>query len=89
VIPIAARRRAMLASSSVDASTMREAAILGGIVRCCAATGRYNGPWISQYASDAIEGFRLRDVDATPPGPTEMLTVLEKFEGAYGRRFTP
>jgi hypothetical protein len=89
VIPIAARRRAMLASSSVDAHSLREAAILGGIVRCAVATGRYNGVWAAQYAADAIEGFRLRDVDATPPGPTEMLATLERFETAYGRRFTP
>ena len=89
MIPLAARRKVMMAAECVDTSTIREAAIVGGIVRCAIATGRYNGPWISQYASDAIEAFSIRNVDPTPPGPTEIGVVLERFEAAYGRKFTP
>lgn len=89
MIPVAARRKAMYAASNTETTTCREAAILGGIVRNVIATGRYNGPWISQYAVDIIDEFRLRGVDRTLPGPTELAMVLERFEVAYGRRFTP
>jgi hypothetical protein len=85
MIPAAARQKAMMAANAVEVTTMREAAILGGIVRCVCACGRYNGPWIAQYAADIIGAFRIRDVDPTPPGLTEMSAMLEAFEESYSR----
>jgi hypothetical protein len=88
MIPPAARRKVMAAAASTETTTAREAAIVGAIVRCAIATGRYNGHWIAQAAVDVITEFNLVNVDRTPPGPTEVGMVLERFEEAYGRRFT-
>ena len=87
MIPIAARRKVMHAAGQVDTSSVREAAIVGAIVRCACATGRYNEQWISQTAVDIIHEFRIL-VDRTPPGPTEIAVMVERFEDAYGRKFT-
>jgi len=87
VIPLAARRRAMLAAEHVDVSTMREAAIVGGITRCVISCGRVNGPWVSQYAADILAEFRVRNVDATPPGPMEIGMLADRFQTSYRQPF--
>lgn len=86
MIPVAARRKAMTAAGAVETSTCREAAIVGGIVRNICSTGRYSGPWVAQYAVDAIEAFHLVGVDRSLPGPTELGYMLERFETEYGRQ---
>ena len=88
MIALAARRRAMLAAEMVQTSSVREAAILGGIVRCVIACGRYNGPWISQYAADIIHAFNLVGVDRTPPNLAEIAMMLERFEESYSQPFS-
>lgn len=87
MIPLAARRKVMNAAGEVETSTVREAAIVGAIVRCACSTGRYNGPWISQTTSDILHEFRLL-VDRTPPCMAEVGMMVERFEAAYGRKFT-
>ncbi len=88
MIPINARRKAMLAGAQVATHSVREAAIVGGIVRCAIATGGYNGQWIAEYAVDAIASFKVVNVDRSPPNLAEVAMVLERFEEAYGRPFT-
>ena len=87
MIPLAARRRAMLAAEAVDTATVREAAILGGIVRSVIACGKINVPWCGQYAADMLEAFRVRDIDRKPPGLTEMSVMVERFQQSYSQPF--
>ena len=56
MIVVAARRKAMMAAEAVDVATLREAAILGGIVRSVIACGKINVPWCGQYAADVYYG---------------------------------
>ena len=86
MIPLAARHRAMSAAEAVDTTTLREAAILGGVVRSVIACGRINVPWCSQYATDMLEAFRVRD-GRTPIGHTETLDVIERFQASYSQPF--
>lgn len=83
-----ARERAMMAGGLTEVETPRDAAIVGAIVRCCIATGRWNGPWIAQAAVDAITDFNLVGVSRVLPGNTELQMVRERFAVAYGREFT-
>ncbi len=85
MIPLDERHRVMIASSNVQTTSCREAAILGGIVRCKIAANKYNGPWIAQYASDIIGsngGFNLVGVDRSPPNMAEIAMVLDRFKAA-------
>jgi hypothetical protein len=87
VIALAARRRAMMAAESVETSTVREAAIVGGIVRCVIAAGKINGPWVSQYAADMLAEFNIRDIDRSPPNLAEMAGIVERFQQSYSQPF--
>ena len=89
MIPIAARRKAMMAAASIDTHSVREAAIVGGIVQCACSTGRYNADFIRRYMHDIIVEFRLVNVDRTPPNVAELAMVVSRFEDAYGRTFDP
>ena len=87
MIPLAARRRAMLAAEAVDTSTVREAAILGGIVRCVIACGKINVPWVGQYTADIIAAFNLRGINRGPASLTEMSVMVERFQQSYSQPF--
>ena len=87
MIPLAARRRAMLAAENVDTHSCREAAIVGGIVRCVISCGRINGPWVAQYAADIVAEFNLVGVDRKPPGMAEVAMVVDKFQQSYSQPF--
>ena len=86
MIPIAARRKVLIAAGNVETNSEREAAIVGGIVRCAVATGRFNAPWIAQATLDILDEFRVR-ADRTPPTLDELGEMVERFEEAYGRSF--
>lgn len=89
VIPLAARRRVMFASSLIDTASCREAAILGGIVRNAIEHGwGIDGDNVGHYAAHIIRDFNLVGVDRTPPGPTEVGMMMERFEAAFGHKFT-
>jgi anaerobic selenocysteine-containing dehydrogenase len=85
VIPLADRRRTMRAAELVDTHSVREAAILGGIVRCIIAHGRYDAEFIARYAHEIIGAFKLVGVDRSPPCLTEISMILERFEEAEGK----
>ena len=88
VIPLAARRKAMMAAEHVDTHNVREAAILGGLVRSVIACGRINVSWSAQYAVDMIREFKLPGVDTCQPGPTEMQMMVERFQESYSQPFS-
>jgi hypothetical protein len=86
MIPLVARRRALLAASQTETTSPRDAAIVGGIVRSLIDTGGCDRGRVARYAVGVIIEFKLVGVDRTPPGPTEYRMVLNRFERAYGRR---
>ena len=88
MIPLDERRRTMRAAEMVDTHSVREAAILGGIVRCIIANGRYEAEFIARYAHEIIGAFKLVGVDRSPPCLAEIGMVLERFEEAEGKPFT-
>lgn len=77
----------MLAASTVETSSCREAAIVGGITRSVISCGRINTPWVAQYAADIIAEFRLVGVDKTPPGLVELAGVIDRFQTSYRQPF--
>lgn len=87
-IALAARRKVMIAAGQVETTNPREAAILGGIVRCAIETGGYNAERIRQYTHNIIGQMKLVGVDRRLPGNAEIAMVKERFEEHYGRRFT-
>ena len=87
MIPLAARRRAMLAADNVDTSTMRQAAILGGIVRCIASCGKINAPWVAQYTADILTEFKLPGVSTKPATFSELSAMIDKFNESYSQPF--
>lgn len=89
MIPVAARRRVMFAASLIDTTSCREAAILGGIVRQAIEHGwGIDGDNVAHYAARVVRDFKLVGVDRTPPGPTEVGMMLDRFEAAFGHKFT-
>ncbi len=88
VIPVAARHRAMFAADAVDVSTLRQAAILGGVVRSVIACNRINVPWVGQYTADIINAFNLNGVDRSPASLTEVAAVVERFQQSYAQPFS-
>lgn len=87
MIPVDARRKTMLAGSVIDTHSVREAAIVGGIVRCTIATGCYNPDFIRRYTHDILGEFHVVNVDRTPPNMAELAMVVDRFEDALGRPF--
>jgi hypothetical protein len=85
MIPVAARRKILLAASLVDTSSPREAAIVGAACRNIIATGRCSPEWVGQTACDTLREWRLVGVPTTRPGPTEVHMVLDRFARVYGR----
>lgn len=83
-MPLADRREAMSAADLVGTCSPREAAILGGIVRCVIATEHCDVGFVSHYARDILGVFNLVGVDRSAPGTAEIAMVLERFEDAYG-----
>jgi hypothetical protein len=85
MIPVAARRKIMLAASLVDAGSPREAAIVGAACTNIIATGRCNPVWVAQTAADTLRAWNLVGVSKVMPGPTETHMVLDRFAAVYGR----
>lgn len=75
----------MHAADLVATHSIREAAVLGGIVRCIIATDRCEAGYIGSYVYDIIAAFNLVGVDCSKPCPAEIGMVLERFEEVYGR----
>lgn len=87
-VPLAARRKYMLAASAVATSNPREAAILGGILHSAIEHGRLVIPDVRLHMSHALTGWNLVNVDRRAPGNAEIAMVLARFEEALGHRFT-
>lgn len=88
MIPVAARRKAMMAAASTPTSSVREAAIVGGIVRCAIASGMYDPDRIAGYVPEILDHFKLANVDRRRPGAAEITMVVARFEREYGRPFS-
>jgi hypothetical protein len=84
MMPLADRREAMHAADLVGTHSVREAAVLGGIVRSVIATGRCDVVYIAQYARDILGVFNLVGVDRTTPCAAEIAMVVERFEAVHG-----
>ena len=82
MIPLAARRKVLNAASNVATSSHREAAILGSIVRCACASGRYDQRLIALWTVEALRGI---PGDGSIPGRDEISDVLDQFQECYGR----
>jgi hypothetical protein len=80
-----ARREAMSAADLVGTYSIREAAVLGGIVRCIIETGGCEAGYISEYVRGILDLFDHADVDRTAPCAAEIAIVLQRFEEVYGR----
>ena len=78
------RRVAMHAAELTGTSNLREAAVLGGIVRCIIATGGCDVGYISNYVRDILVVFDLVGVDRTAPCAAEIAMVRDRFEEVYG-----
>jgi hypothetical protein len=87
-MPLADRREAMHAADLVGTYSVREAAVLGGIVRSVIATGGSDVVYISQYARDILGVFNLVGVDRSAPCAAEIAMVVERFEAVHGSSFT-
>ncbi len=85
MISQAARHRAMQAADQVDTHSIREAAVLGGVVRSIIGTGRCDVEYVARYARDIIGAFNLVGVDRSVPCSTEVNMVIERFEEVHGR----
>jgi hypothetical protein len=83
MMSLAARRRVMHAADLVGAHSVREAAVLGGIVRCIIATGRSDIGYIANYTREILADFNLVGVDRSAPGAGEITMVLERFEAIH------
>jgi anaerobic selenocysteine-containing dehydrogenase len=81
----AARRKVMFAADQVPTRHPREAAILGGIVRCAIDNGRIDSEFVRRYTADIIDEFNLVNVDRRMPGRREIEMVLERFQVEYRR----
>lgn len=71
MISLTARHRAMRAADLVDTRSIREAAVLGGIVRRIIASGRCDVDHVAHDAHAIICAFNLVGVDRSTPCPTE------------------
>jgi hypothetical protein len=85
-IPIAARRKVMQAASTVAPDTMREAAILGGVVRCMVEHGHLIPAVVRVWTMEVLGYYKLSGVDRRPPCNAELAQVVGRFEDAFGRR---
>ena len=83
-----ARREAMHAADLTGTYNAREAAVLGGIVRCMIETGGCDVGFISAYVRDILAVFDLVDIDRSAPCAAEIAMVLQRFEEVYGTPFT-
>ena len=77
----------MLAAEMVDTTDCREAAILGGIVRCVISCGKINVPWVGQYTADILGCFNLEG-NCRPASLTEVAAVVERFQLSYSQPFS-
>ena len=86
----AKRQLVMQAAEKVETGSAREAAILGGIVRCAIDTGHFDEAYVKHYAPQALTWF-IRDlrrfsreqVNMSQPSNAEIAAVLAKFQAAY------
>lgn len=84
-VPIDQRRRMMLAAATVQTSSPRQAAILGGLVRSAIDHGHLSMPVVSAHMSSVLVG--LVGVDRREPSTAEVAMVLDEFERELGYRF--
>src|SRR5690606_30410986 len=84
-VPIDQRRRMMLAAANVQTSSVRQAAILGGLVRSAIDYGHLSMPVVSAHMSSVLSG--LAGVDRREPCSAEVAMVLEQFQRSLGYRF--
>ena len=80
-----ARREAMHAAVLTSTYSAREAAVMGGILRCMVATSGRDVGLISLYVRETLLAFDLAGVDPSAPCAEEIAMVLERFEEVYGR----
>jgi anaerobic selenocysteine-containing dehydrogenase len=86
-LTLAARRKVLVAADHVPTRHPREAAILGGIVRCAIDIGRIDSEFVRRYTADIINEFNLVNVDRRMPGRREIEMVLERFQAEYRRPY--
>lgn len=84
-VPIEQRRKMMLAAATVQTSSARQAAILGGLVRSAIDYGHLSMPVVSAHVSSVLSG--LTNVDRREPCSAEVAMVLDQFQHALGYRF--
>lgn len=84
-VPIAQRRKYMLAASRVQTSNIRQAAILGGLVRSAIDHGRLDTSHVRRHVAQTLG--RFVNVDRQPPVNAEIAMVLAEFERELGHRF--
>ena len=84
------RQRAMQAGSQVNPKDGREAAILGGIVRCVIDTGHFNERFVAAYTVEALRWFesdrRQFGADPVGKGPAsdaEIAAITKRFMHFY------
>lgn len=84
------RQRVLWAAERTETSTSREAAILGGIVRCAMDTGHFSEAYVRHYCPQALLWF-IRDlqlfggqrIDTREPSNSEIAMVLARFQAIY------
>ena len=84
------RQRVMHAASQVNPKDCREAAILGGVVRCVIDTGHFNKQYVKHYVPQALswfdsdrKHFGAEAVNMKSPNDDEIAAITKRFMHFY------
>ena len=84
------RQRVMHAASQVNPKDAREAAILGGIVRCSIDTGHFNKQYVKHYVPQSLawfesdrKSFGAEAVNMRAPSDDEIAAITKRFMHFY------
>jgi len=84
------RQRVMHAASQVNPKDSRDAAILGGIVRCAIDTGHFNKQYVKHYVPQSLawfesdrRSFGAEAVSLKSPNDDEIAAMTKRFMHFY------
>ena len=84
------RQRVMHAASQVNPKDCREAAILGGVVRCVIDTGHFDKQYVKHYVPQSLSWFdserrqfRADPVSSKSPNDDEIAAITKRFMHFY------